>query len=327
MHRFFKAGLLALASTCSTTASATIEIFERTTVGLPTFNRPIEDLSTTSAVGTAVAYDLVGFTVSTSGSYAIAGVGTFDTFAGLYQTSFNPAAPLTNALIANDDLTGFNSSGYEFNLVAGTQYFALMTGFSNTDSGVYAASISGPGDITPVANSADSANILTLTGSTTAGATFNRPLEDGSGLSMVGTATRYDVINFTVEVNGEYSFITAAMFDAFFGLYADSFDPMAPLANDIIFNDDLLGFTTSGFSTGLTAGTQYFAVITGFSNADFGAFALTAAGPGAINVANGAVPEPATWAMMLIGFGGVGCAMRRRRRVERRGHGAIRAHL
>ncbi|MEO7411428.1 MAG: PEPxxWA-CTERM sorting domain-containing protein, partial [Sphingomicrobium sp.] len=27
-----------------------------------------------------------------------------------------------------------------------------------------------------------------------------------------------------------------------------------------------------------------------------------------------AVPEPSTWAMMLIGFGGVGVAMRRRRR-------------
>jgi hypothetical protein len=27
-----------------------------------------------------------------------------------------------------------------------------------------------------------------------------------------------------------------------------------------------------------------------------------------------AVPEPATWAMMLLGFGGIGIAMRRRRR-------------
>jgi len=28
----------------------------------------------------------------------------------------------------------------------------------------------------------------------------------------------------------------------------------------------------------------------------------------------GAVPEPATWAMMLLGFGGIGAAMRRRRK-------------
>ena len=28
----------------------------------------------------------------------------------------------------------------------------------------------------------------------------------------------------------------------------------------------------------------------------------------------GSVPEPATWAMMLLGFGGIGMAMRRRRK-------------
>jgi hypothetical protein len=33
----------------------------------------------------------------------------------------------------------------------------------------------------------------------------------------------------------------------------------------------------------------------------------------AIFVLTAAVPEPATWAMMLLGFGGIGLAMRRRR--------------
>ena len=33
-----------------------------------------------------------------------------------------------------------------------------------------------------------------------------------------------------------------------------------------------------------------------------------------VTLAAGAVPEPATWGMMLLGFGGIGMAMRRRRR-------------
>ncbi len=48
-------------------------------------------------------------------------------------------------------------------------------------------------------------------------------------------------------------------------------------------------------------------------------FSFTGSNPLLSAVANGnvtiqAVPEPATWAMMLIGFGGIGLAMRRRRR-------------
>jgi hypothetical protein len=35
------------------------------------------------------------------------------------------------------------------------------------------------------------------------------------------------------------------------------------------------------------------------------------------NASNGAVPEPGTWAMMLLGFGAVGFAMRRRKPAER----------
>jgi hypothetical protein len=31
-------------------------------------------------------------------------------------------------------------------------------------------------------------------------------------------------------------------------------------------------------------------------------------------LAAGAVPEPGTWALMLLGFGGIGMAMRRRRK-------------
>jgi PEP-CTERM motif-containing protein len=36
-------------------------------------------------------------------------------------------------------------------------------------------------------------------------------------------------------------------------------------------------------------------------------------GPGCDNTPGGDIPEPATWAMMIMGFGGVGALMRRRR--------------
>ena len=40
----------------------------------------------------------------------------------------------------------------------------------------------------------------------------------------------------------------------------------------------------------------------------------TAFGPALDNVSVGAVPEPASWALMIVGFGGIGAAMRRQRR-------------
>ena len=49
-----------------------------------------------------------------------------------------------------------------------------------------------------------------------------------------------------------------------------------------------------------------------------GTFSLTTQGNGLVqttfSASTAAVPEPATWALMLLGFGGIGMAMRRRRR-------------
>ncbi len=48
-----------------------------------------------------------------------------------------------------------------------------------------------------------------------------------------------------------------------------------------------------------------------FSNSNIGARNLSYVGP-TIGEVVGAVPEPGTWAMMLIGFGAIGLAMRRK---------------
>ena len=149
--------------------------------------------------------------------------------------------------------------------------------------------------------------IFTVTGNTTGAPTFNRPLEDLSGLSAVGTAVRYNVLNFSVSVAGDYTFLTTAAFDPFVFLYSPSFSAASALTNAKIGNDDLLGLTTSGFTFTLATGVNYAYVATGFSNTDFGNFSTTIGGPGVVNV----VPEPQAYALMLLGLCAVGLARRR----------------
>lgn len=67
-----------------------------------------------------------------------------------------------------------------------------------------------------------------------------------------------------------------------------------------------------GVSGALTAATLNFHVDdTGYLD-NSGSFLITSGAPVDTTAANAAVPEPATWAMMMLGFGAVGYAMRRR---------------
>lgn len=154
-----KAALLALGLMLTTTLSAGAVDFAGTLdVADPVFNRPLTGTPPTglSSVGTAVFYDndlslFSGFTVSLSGSYTFAlnaiVASAPDTFAVLYQGSFNPASPLTNALVADDDSgTGVNSL-FTATLTAGTNYIFVATSFENGETGAYIVSVTGPGNI------------------------------------------------------------------------------------------------------------------------------------------------------------------------------------
>jgi len=106
-----------------------------------------------SILGANVNYQKLEFTVTATGSYSFLSTATggWDNFLFLYGPSFNPAAPLVNGLIGNDDFSGIGTSGFTFSLTAGNSYVAVTTGFEGgVDFGAYANSITGPGNVNVV---------------------------------------------------------------------------------------------------------------------------------------------------------------------------------
>ena len=126
--------------------------FSGDTTGAPVFNRPTANGTAPpvalSGGATAVAFRVNQFTVDANGSYTItSNTSTYDGFLCVYAGSFNPATPLVNALQCNDDFVNTRSSQVVPNLVAGTQYFAVNTAFSNGSVGAFTTSVVGPGNV------------------------------------------------------------------------------------------------------------------------------------------------------------------------------------
>jgi hypothetical protein len=114
--------------------------FSGDTTGDPQFNRP-SSLTTLSTLGTAVPHEVIPFYVSASGDYDIETLQGFDGYPLLYSGSFSAANPLTNLEELLDVGFAGEPDGGTVTLAAGTQYFLVMTGFENSDFGVYSGTI------------------------------------------------------------------------------------------------------------------------------------------------------------------------------------------
>lgn len=158
------------------------------------------------------------------------------------------------------------------------------------------------------------ADVEVYNGDTTGGSTFNRALAGNppTGLSGVGTAVRYEVVPMYVDIGASVLFdITAAGdgFDTFMHLYGPGgFNPGSALSNVIIGDDDAGTGSNSLFTTNLSGATQYYVVVSGFDNADFGTYTLQMSSSSA-NITIGNVPAPGALAML----GVAGLVARRRR--------------
>ena len=159
-------------------------------------------------------------------------------------------------------------------------------------------------------------------------------LNDPNPSTSVATAGGNTTINFgfnpIVNAEGTNSFSSSfTISDPLAGIYSISGDTSTP---GVVFSDTS-NLTCIASVMGCTVGTVYNLVIgttpSGFSafglpltNLAAGDYRLTINGTspnsgsftGNVRISTAAVPEPGTWALMLLGFGAAGIAMRRQRK-------------
>lgn len=161
---------------------------------------------------------------------------------------------------------------------------------------------------------------ITYTGANTVGSSGSYTLSvttDGT----IGTIGTGNITSFNITINDSHGSITLTPLNA----GAEIGGGLSATATDLLFD-----FSGSGFALfqhpapGSSEDFLCFAasLCGNFTNAtnllvgtDFPSGVSTSPMRGNLVIAsvNGSVPEPATWAMMLVGFGGIGFAMRRRK--------------
>jgi hypothetical protein len=139
---------------------------------------------------------------------------------------------------------------------------------------------------------------LNISGDTsTSPVTWNRPTEGAPPTltSIFGATVPYVSFGFTVDAGGDYTFeVQLPAFDTFIVLFQDPFDPLDPLNNAIAAVDE------GPLTASLLSAVPYTFIVTGYFDEDFGPFDASISGPGNILPTDSAVPEPATWTMVVL---------------------------
>jgi hypothetical protein len=99
-------------------------------------------------------FETVAFTVSQAGGYTLSmdSGDAFREFLAVYDKSFTPTSPRTNARRAAGDSSGTDPD-LTVALVPGTTYVGVFTGFGADDLGDYQVKLSGPGAVQQTASS------------------------------------------------------------------------------------------------------------------------------------------------------------------------------
>jgi hypothetical protein len=173
----------------------------------------------------------------------------------------------------------------------------------------------------PLANLGELAAAFTLSATTTnpagtLGGLFGNPGVSGSfSFLYAGPNTVIDSISLTTGENLLSGTFSKALIAGSVGRSSGSVLAATGAGSSITYTsalEDLSSFSGKDFSIALTAASPPFSVTSGH----LGSFRATPSG----NFSVTAVPEMGTWALMIVGFGGIGASMRgsRRRKDARR---------
>ena len=228
-------------------------------------------------------YEAKTFSVTQPGLYRIkseTAISDYDLFTVLYKGTFDPAHPLTNVVIANDDLESQQASGFEIGLDASPQTYTLVTtGYDASQFGQYTWSVQKLYDFR-----------AGFSGSTVGrtGIDISSLADAFSDLGGSGNAVPFRAFRVDYAAGGYYRFqllsktFTATAYNPFLGVYFPVFDN-----NDLESNVDLVYANYPLLDTGdLNFGTagSFIFVVSGVQNTDAGDFRLEAFGEGAVTI-------------------------------------------